>query len=45
MIAYPSEIVVVADETGNAKYIAADLLSQAEHDERATQFVLQRIWN
>ncbi len=32
----PSEIVVVADETGNAKYIAADLLSQAEHDERAT---------
>lgn len=36
MIAGPSEIVVVADETGNAKYIAADLLSQAEHDERAT---------
>lgn len=36
MIAGPSEIVVIADETGNAKYIAADLLSQAEHDERAT---------
>ncbi|PFJ18845.1 histidinol dehydrogenase [Bacillus cereus] len=35
MIAGPSEIVVIADETGNAKYIAADLLSQAEHDERA----------
>ena len=34
MIAGPSEIVVIADETGNAKYIAADLLSQAEHDER-----------
>ncbi|MDH4421198.1 histidinol dehydrogenase [Bacillus cereus] len=36
MIAGPSEIVVIADETGNAKYIAADLLSQAEHDVRAT---------
>ena len=36
MIAGPSEIVVIADETGNAEYIAADLLSQAEHDERAT---------
>ncbi|KFN01992.1 histidinol dehydrogenase [Bacillus clarus] len=36
MIAGPSEIVVIADETGNAQYIAADLLSQAEHDERAT---------
>lgn len=36
MIAGPSEIVVIADETGNANYIAADLLSQAEHDERAT---------
>ncbi|MBJ8007787.1 MULTISPECIES: histidinol dehydrogenase [Bacillus cereus group] len=36
MIAGPSEIVVIADETGNAEYIAADLLSQAEHDVRAT---------
>ncbi|EJQ42744.1 histidinol dehydrogenase [Bacillus cereus BAG5X1-1] len=36
MIAGPSEIVVIADETGNAEYIAADLLSQAEHDMRAT---------
>ena len=35
MIAGPSEICVVADETAPAKYIAADLLSQAEHDEAA----------
>lgn len=32
MIAGPSEILVLADETANPKYIAADLLSQAEHD-------------
>ena len=31
MVAGPSEIVVLADETANAKYVAADLLSQAEH--------------
>ena len=31
MIAGPSEIVVIADHTANAKHIAADLLSQAEH--------------
>ena len=31
MIAGPSEIVVIADETGNARWIAADMLSQAEH--------------
>ncbi|WP_368503319.1 histidinol dehydrogenase [Alkalihalophilus sp. As8PL] len=36
MIAGPSEIVVLADENANARYIAADLLSQAEHDERAS---------
>lgn len=35
MIAGPSEICVVADETAPAKYVAADLLSQAEHDEEA----------
>ena len=35
MIAGPSEICVVADETANVKYAAADLLSQAEHDEQA----------
>ena len=36
MIAGPSEICVVADETAIPIYVAADLLSQAEHDERAT---------
>lgn len=35
MIAGPSEIAVLADETANARYIAADLLSQAEHDPRS----------
>ncbi|MFC5604540.1 histidinol dehydrogenase [Sporosarcina koreensis] len=35
MIAGPSEICVLADETANAAFAAADLLSQAEHDERA----------
>lgn len=35
-IAGPSEIVVLADETADASYIAADLLSQAEHDEMAS---------
>ncbi|GAB3790998.1 histidinol dehydrogenase [Virgibacillus kimchii] len=36
MIAGPSEICILADETTNAKYAAADLLSQAEHDESAS---------
>lgn len=36
MIAGPSEILVIADETANPKYIAADLMSQAEHDELAS---------
>jgi len=35
-IAGPSEIVVLADETANPAYVAADLLSQAEHDEMAS---------
>ncbi len=35
MIAGPSEIGVIADDTANPKYVAADLLSQAEHDARA----------
>ncbi|MCM3743733.1 histidinol dehydrogenase [Sporosarcina luteola] len=35
MIAGPSEICVLADETANPSFVAADLLSQAEHDERA----------
>ncbi|QUW22861.1 histidinol dehydrogenase [Sporosarcina sp. Marseille-Q4063] len=36
MIAGPSEICVVADETAVPRFVAADLLSQAEHDEQAT---------
>ena len=32
MIAGPSEVLIVADETAEAKYLAADLMSQAEHD-------------
>ena len=35
MIAGPSEILVVADDTANPKYVAADLMSQAEHDKIA----------
>ncbi len=36
VIAGPSEILIVADETCNPKHIACDLLSQAEHDKRAS---------
>lgn len=36
MIAGPSEILIVADGKSNAKYVAADLLSQAEHDKNAS---------
>lgn len=36
MIAGPSEILVVADKSANPKYVAADLLSQAEHDKMAS---------
>ncbi len=36
MIAGPSEILVVADKKSNASYVAADLLSQAEHDKNAS---------
>lgn len=36
MIAGPSEICVLADDTAIPRFVAADLLSQAEHDERAT---------
>ncbi|MCS7459243.1 histidinol dehydrogenase [Paenibacillus doosanensis] len=39
-IAGPSEIVVLADETADASYIAADLLSQAEHDEMASAILI-----
>lgn len=40
MIAGPSEIGIIADENANAKYIAHDLLSQAEHDEMASSILI-----
>ncbi len=40
MIAGPSEILVVADETAEPKYLAADLMSQAEHDRLASAILL-----
>ncbi|MBE5945078.1 MAG: histidinol dehydrogenase, partial [Lachnospiraceae bacterium] len=39
-VAGPSEILVLADETANPRYIAADLLSQAEHDEMASAILI-----
>lgn len=39
-IAGPSEILVLADETANARHVAADLLSQAEHDEMASAILI-----
>lgn len=39
-VAGPSEILVVADETANPRYVAADLLSQAEHDEMASAILI-----
>ncbi len=40
MIAGPSEILVIADKTANPEYIAADLLSQAEHDPLASSILI-----
>jgi len=40
MIAGPSEILIVADSTADADYVAADMLSQAEHDELASAIVV-----
>lgn len=40
MIAGPSEILVISDESGDAKYIAADLMSQAEHDVLASSILV-----
>ena len=40
MIAGPSEILIVADETANPKFLAADLMSQAEHDKMASAVLL-----
>ena len=40
MIAGPSEVLILADETGNADWIAADLLAQAEHDASAQSILI-----
>jgi histidinol dehydrogenase len=40
MIAGPSEILIIADDSANAAFVAADLLSQAEHDELASSILL-----
>ncbi len=40
MIAGPSEVLVIADKTGNADWIAADLLAQAEHDANAQSILI-----
>lgn len=40
MIAGPSEILIIADEYANPKYISADLISQAEHDEMAASILV-----
>ncbi len=39
-VAGPSEILVIADETANPRFVAADLLSQAEHDELASSILV-----
>ncbi|MCR5790644.1 MAG: histidinol dehydrogenase [Lachnospiraceae bacterium] len=39
-IAGPSEILILADDTANARYVAADLLSQAEHDQMASAILI-----
>ena len=40
MIAGPSEILIVADDTANPRYLAADLMSQAEHDKLASSILI-----
>jgi len=40
MVAGPSEVLIIADENANPKYIAADLISQAEHDKQASCIVV-----
>ena len=40
MIAGPSEILIVADENANPRYVAADLMSQAEHDKLASSILI-----
>ncbi len=39
-VAGPSEILIIADETANPRYVAADLLSQAEHDQLASSILI-----
>ena len=43
MIAGPSEVVVIADKTANASFVAADMLAQAEHDEMAAAVTLHAL--
>ena len=40
MIAGPSEILIVADESADPKFLAADLMSQAEHDKLASAILI-----
>ena len=40
MVAGPSEVLVIADETANPKYVAADLMSQAEHDKLSSSILI-----
>ncbi|MCL1809758.1 MAG: histidinol dehydrogenase [Clostridiales bacterium] len=40
MVAGPSEVLIIADETANPKYIAADMMSQAEHDKMASAILI-----
>lgn len=40
MIAGPSEVTIIADDTANAEYVAADLIAQAEHDTNARAFLI-----
>ena len=43
MVAGPSEVLVIADENANPKYIAADLMSQAEHDKLASRDLVAKV--
>lgn len=44
MVAGPSEVLVIADRPADPKYVAADLLSQAEHDRLASAVLLTDSW-
>lgn len=45
MIAGPSEVLIVADDTGRPEYIAADMLAQAEHDPQALAMLVCTDWS